>query len=347
MDNQWRTSCDYLSDEAPFLFSKEIRDLTHIVRSLYFRRAPSAESQVLIKRVEVLDQELIKQVESVGITLFSPGGTLPRVLSDVLGSCRDSKVSVSYKTLLESKIFRSKVREFAATLLEANKGATDDLRFGRGWGRFDWRDLMQILKNGKEEDAISLIGPWAEKGDREAIHLLSVLLRHSTIKTNAGLKALELLKVEAEHGDESALSAVCSVLLREQSSYKDYAAAAIWLNRAATHGNSRAYKNLGDLYRYGRGVKRDYKKALHWYMLSTHKSRSACLSIGSMHLLGQGVARNKVSALMWYFLWLNGAKPNPIIGKPWESLQSEMSIQEVEEARALAASWVPGTRSGE
>ena len=220
MENQWKTSIDYLSDEAEFLFSKEVGDLTCIVGRLYFQGAAKDASEAVVKRLEELDQELMNQVNSVGIQLFSPGGTLPRVLNDVLGSYRDSQVAPSYKTLLESKMFRSKVRAFAATLLEANTGAIDDLRFGRGWGRYNWDDVIHIFAKGNKEDAISLLGPWAENGDREAIYSLSVLLRCSTKRTNAGTKALEVLKSMAETGDSLALSCIRDILSEEKSAYK-------------------------------------------------------------------------------------------------------------------------------
>ena len=38
-----------------------------------------------------------------------------------------------------------------------------------------------------------------------------------------------------------------------------------WHKKAADNGNAEAQFYVGEMYEYGRGVKRDYAKALEWY----------------------------------------------------------------------------------
>ena len=73
-----------------------------------------------------------------------------------------------------------------------------------------------------------------------------------------------------------------------------------WLPLAEA-GDPAAQRNLGHLYRLGRGVTKDFVKAVEWYRKSAEQGFSrAQANLGNMYLLGQGVPRDPATAARWF-----------------------------------------------
>ena len=53
-------------------------------------------------------------------------------------------------------------------------------------------------------------------------------------------------------------------------SVRDYGKAVVWYRRAARKGLAIAQSNLAVLHYLGRGVKRDFEQARHWYKAAAH-----------------------------------------------------------------------------
>ncbi|CAO3632389.1 unnamed protein product [Mucor hiemalis] len=71
--------------------------------------------------------------------------------------------------------------------------------------------------------------------------------------------------------------------------------------KAAEEKNTVAYNNIGDAYKYGLGVEKDYVKAMEWYMKSVDIHCSLSLSnIGRMYLEGLGVEADYAIALEYF-----------------------------------------------
>ena len=81
----------------------------------------------------------------------------------------------------------------------------------------------------------------------------------------------------------------------------DYAAAyAAWLPLAEA-GDAAAARNLGHLFRTGRGVEMDLARALGWYRrVAAQGFAGAQANLGDMYARGQGVAVDYASAAMWF-----------------------------------------------
>ena len=81
----------------------------------------------------------------------------------------------------------------------------------------------------------------------------------------------------------------------------DYAAAhAAWLPLAEA-GEPAAARNLGHLYRTGRGVARDLAQALRWYRRAADQGfAGAQANLGDMFARGQGVATDYAAAAVWF-----------------------------------------------
>lgn len=82
---------------------------------------------------------------------------------------------------------------------------------------------------------------------------------------------------------------------------KNYEKAVIWYRESAEEGNFHAQNNLGNMYRNGMGVIKDYKEAVFWYHKSAEQGLpSAQDNLGSMYRNGMGVKKNNQTAASWY-----------------------------------------------
>ena len=73
-----------------------------------------------------------------------------------------------------------------------------------------------------------------------------------------------------------------------------------WLPLAEA-GDPAAQRNLGHLYRLGRGVTKDFVKAVGWYRKPAEQGFSrAQANLGNMYLLGQGVPKDPATAARWF-----------------------------------------------
>ena len=73
------------------------------------------------------------------------------------------------------------------------------------------------------------------------------------------------------------------------------------LKKAAAQGHADAQYNLGLYYATGRGVKKDRRRALHWYRKSAEQGESdAQVFVGYCYHEGEGVRRDDEEAVRWY-----------------------------------------------
>ncbi len=80
----------------------------------------------------------------------------------------------------------------------------------------------------------------------------------------------------------------------------DYVTAAKEWRRAADAGDLAAQRNLGHLYRWGKGVKQDLARAAKWYRRAAIAGFDrAQLNLALLHLNGQGVKRDAAEAARW------------------------------------------------
>ncbi|MHA1573776.1 MAG: tetratricopeptide repeat protein [Alphaproteobacteria bacterium] len=80
--------------------------------------------------------------------------------------------------------------------------------------------------------------------------------------------AMQMMLPLAEQGDRHAQYLIGFMYERGQGVSKDPLKAADWYGRAAERGNAFAQNNLGVLYKHGRGVSQDYVQAYKWFNLA-------------------------------------------------------------------------------
>ena len=88
--------------------------------------------------------------------------------------------------------------------------------------------------------------------------------------------------------------------LRSYEAGDYYTAYKEWLPLAES-GDPAAQRNLGHLYRLGRGVTKDFVKAAAWYRKSAEQGFArAQANLGNMYLRGQGVPKDPITAAKWF-----------------------------------------------
>ncbi len=105
-------------------------------------------------------------------------------------------------------------------------------------------------------------------------------------------------------------------------------------------GNVTAQFNLGFMYNNGRGVPRDYTKAVSWYRKAAEQGHArAQNNLGVMHQYGHGVPQDYVQAHMW--LSLAAAQGVEKAAKNRNVVAKLMTPAEISKARKMAREWMP------
>jgi hypothetical protein len=110
-----------------------------------------------------------------------------------------------------------------------------------------------------------------------------------------------VLKQQAESGDIVAQRELGEVYDFGRGVRRDYAEAAKWYQMAAEHGDAIAQNNLGSFYQYGLDVATNYTQAVALYKQSAAQGfMSAQSNLGYMYDYGLGVPVDKAAAISWY-----------------------------------------------
>ena len=83
----------------------------------------------------------------------------------------------------------------------------------------------------------------------------------------------------------------------------NYSIAAVQLKPLASTGNPIAQTYLAAMYDYGRGLTKDHKKSLMWFVLAAEQGYDkAQYALGVKYAKGFGVAKNLGDSLKWFRL---------------------------------------------
>lgn len=151
--------------------------------------------------------------------------------------------------------------------------------------------------------------------------------------------ALEHWRPLAEEGDASAQYNIGQLYRLGRGVPKDYAEAAKWYEEAAEQWHSAARHNLAILYEKGLGVPINYEKALDWYEQAANQDYGfAQFNLAVMYSIGQGTERDLVKAYMWYAI----AADRGIDGaeENRDRVGAQMTDEQLKEAREEAREWL-------
>ena len=106
----------------------------------------------------------------------------------------------------------------------------------------------------------------------------------------------------------------------------------------AEQGFMGAQFNLGIMYASGRGVPKDYVKAVEWYKKAAEQGLvNAQFNLGASYANGEGVPQSNVFAYMWWLL--AKAQGSEKASQYLLVLEQEMTLHDISEAQHLASNW--------
>ena len=109
--------------------------------------------------------------------------------------------------------------------------------------------------------------------------------------------------VAAEQGDADAQFRLGEMYKYGRGIRQDGAEAVKWYRQAAEQGHAAAQKKLGWMYANGRGVRQDDEEAVKWYRLVAEQGHAAAQNkLGWMYANGRGVRQDDEEAVKWYRL---------------------------------------------
>ena len=116
-------------------------------------------------------------------------------------------------------------------------------------------------------------------------------------------KALGLAQPLAERGDARAETLLGLLYYGGRGVPRDYNKALMWFRRAAEGGSAAAKFQIGYMYFEGNGVPQNYVEAAQWYQKAAEQGDpNAQYHLGFMYARGDGVPRDNVKAHMWFNL---------------------------------------------
>lgn len=109
------------------------------------------------------------------------------------------------------------------------------------------------------------------------------------------------LTLAAKQGHASAQFSLGTMYIEGRGVVRDYSKALRWLNRAAEQGNIQAQHNLGMMYTEGKGVARDAGRAFEWFHRAAQQGDPRAQNNVGLHFLdGHGITGDDTAAANWF-----------------------------------------------
>jgi TPR repeat protein len=123
-----------------------------------------------------------------------------------------------------------------------------------------------------------------------------------------------------------------------QGVLKDYAEVARWFRRAHEQGDALAHFNLGHMYYRGQGVSQNYTEAVSWFRKAAEQGYAPAQTyLGLMYVLGWGVQQDDVQAHKWWSF--AATKGNKQAQKNLDNITQTITPAQLAEAQKLAREW--------
>lgn len=147
---------------------------------------------------------------------------------------------------------------------------------------------------------------------------------------------LQEIKVLAEQGDAEAQHEL-GVIFEDgrKGVISNNAEALKWYRKSAEQGYTWGQYHLGEMYKKGNGVTRDYVEAVKWYIKSAEQGFAyAQADLGEMYEEGHGVPRDYVLGYMWFSL--AAAQGYSFAERRLDLIEKKMTSQQIAEAQGLS-----------
>ncbi|GMU91321.1 MAG: hypothetical protein AMXMBFR4_03790 [Candidatus Hydrogenedentota bacterium] len=152
---------------------------------------------------------------------------------------------------------------------------------------------------------------------------------------------VEWFRRAAEQGHAQAQMSLAGIHAEGRGVEQDLAEAAKWYRKAAEQGVAEGQFMLGHAYYSGRGVQQDLEEARKWYGLAAEQGLAeGQAGLAWMYYKGRGLDPDPVRAYMWCILSADGGIEGA--ADMIESMNKEMTPEQIAEARRLAEDWKAG-----
>jgi hypothetical protein len=167
------------------------------------------------------------------------------------------------------------------------------------------RELVEAKRlhgTGDHATDLALFRQAAEAGNAEAMTWLGLAYLRGEGTPVQEDSAVKWLRAAANRGDPRGMTELGNAYLRREGVDRDSDhLAKHWYEKAAALDYAEAMRNLGNLYREGRGVSPDSALALQWYERAVRAGFvDAMVDTGWMYEKGLSVAPNAKQAMCWY-----------------------------------------------
>jgi uncharacterized protein len=113
----------------------------------------------------------------------------------------------------------------------------------------------------------------------------------------------------------------------------------------ADSGDALAQFYLGETYRRGQGVPKDYAQAVIWYRKAADQGQvTAAFVLGAMYEQGQGVPQDYIQAYTWYNITVSRARIDSSrirAAKARDLIAAKMTPAQIAEAQRRTRVWIP------
>ena len=151
--------------------------------------------------------------------------------------------------------------------------------------------------------------------------------------------AIQEWEKAAEADDVNSLFALGLLYRYGRGVPRDSKRAAQWYQRAADAHHPVAQFNLGVMYRKGEGVPRSYREAAYlFWRAAEHGYVKAQVNLGVLYLKGLGVPHDPATAMMWFTIAANEGNARAKYNQ--KLLGRNMTPRQSSRARQLVDEWV-------
>ncbi|MDR1311560.1 MAG: SEL1-like repeat protein [Burkholderiaceae bacterium] len=163
-------------------------------------------------------------------------------------------------------------------------------------------EARQLLRQGKEREAFTVMEKAADAGDAEMQYLVGQTYYWGDGPVARQIDtALRWMRKAAEQGHIEAQFNLSVALTNGEGIAPDQQEALVWLKKSAEQGLPAAQYNLAEYYFQGLGVTQDYQEARNWYLKAAEQgeSRAQCM-MGMLYRDGLGIVQDMQTAARWF-----------------------------------------------
>jgi len=156
-------------------------------------------------------------------------------------------------------------------------------------------------------------------------------------------KALQLWRAQADQGDATAQFRLGSMYAEGKGVARDDKLALSWFLKAAEQGDAMAQYDAAVSYVSGIGVDPDFVAAAKWFRRAADQGMAyAQLNLGLLYAAGHGVPQDNVEAMTWLQLALFALPAGGArsdAAHAMEDISTKMTPEQREDAREHARTW--------